>query len=256
MKRKLIAVSIVIAIAIVAQTVGTKVFTPLIVAVSQGGAAPEIRFLGSNGYYQGLKGNATPSSNCSWTLPAADGTSGQALTTTGGCATNWTTITGGGGGTVTSIGMTVPSWLSVTPSSISTSGTFAITAAGSQAANYFLASPNGSSGALSPRAIVNADLPCPGTHQNVVTSSRAIGTVYQNTTGCPMEVSACVGMGVGGYEAYTDSSSSPSTGVAYGAFGDTGGDLCLPFRVLPSNYYKVVLASGTGLGIQIWTEWY
>jgi hypothetical protein len=41
--------------------------------------------------------------------------------------TNWIASGSGGSGTVTSIGLTVPTGLSVTPSSITTSGTFAIT---------------------------------------------------------------------------------------------------------------------------------
>ncbi len=40
---------------------------------------------------------------------------------------------GGGSGTVTSIGITVPSGFNVTPSSITTSGTFVITGAGTSA---------------------------------------------------------------------------------------------------------------------------
>ena len=65
---------------------------------------------------------------------------------------------GGGSGTVTSVAMTVPSWLSVAGSPITTSGTLAVTGA-SQAANVVLASPDGSSGAVTPRALVSADIP-------------------------------------------------------------------------------------------------
>lgn len=65
----------------------------------------------------------------------------------------------GGGGTVTSVAMTVPSWLAVSGSPITTSGTLALSAATGQSANQFLATPNGSSGALGLRAIVAADVP-------------------------------------------------------------------------------------------------
>ena len=62
-------------------------------------------------------------------------------------------------GSVASIGMTVPSaLLAVTPSSITSSGTFAITLQ-SQSANLGFFSPNGSSGTPSFRASVEADLP-------------------------------------------------------------------------------------------------
>jgi hypothetical protein len=65
----------------------------------------------------------------------------------------------GGGGTVTSVGLTVPSWLSVSGSPVTGSGTFAITATTGQTANQFLATPDGSTGAVGLRAIVAADLP-------------------------------------------------------------------------------------------------
>jgi hypothetical protein len=67
--------------------------------------------------------------------------------------------TAGGVGTVTSVGMTVPSWLSVSPSSITSSGTFAVTAATGQSANQVLATPDGMTGASSLRALVAADIP-------------------------------------------------------------------------------------------------
>lgn len=58
-----------------------------------------------------------------------------------------------------SISMTVPSWLSVSPSTITTNGTFAVSA-NSQTANTVLAGPT-SGGAAAPafRALVTADLP-------------------------------------------------------------------------------------------------
>lgn len=64
-----------------------------------------------------------------------------------------------GSGTVTSVAQTVPSWLSIAGSPITGSGTLAITAASGQTANEFLATPNGSSGAVGLRAIVSADIP-------------------------------------------------------------------------------------------------
>ena len=64
----------------------------------------------------------------------------------------------GGSGTVTSVALTAPTWLTVGGSPITTSGTLALTGT-SESANLFLASPNGSSGAMTPRAIVLADLP-------------------------------------------------------------------------------------------------
>lgn len=66
---------------------------------------------------------------------------------------------GGGGGSVTSVALTTPSWLTVAGSPITTSGTLAVTATTGQTANSVLASPNGSTGALSVRALVAADIP-------------------------------------------------------------------------------------------------
>lgn len=66
---------------------------------------------------------------------------------------------GGGGGTVTSVAMSVPSFLSVAGSPITTTGTFAVTLA-TQTANTIFAGPT-SGGAATPtfRALVLTDLP-------------------------------------------------------------------------------------------------
>lgn len=71
-------------------------------------------------------------------------------------------IQDGGGplGTVSSVGLTVPSWLAVSGSPVTNSGTLALVGT-VQAASRFLASPSGSPGVLAPRAILGADLPAP-----------------------------------------------------------------------------------------------
>src|ERR1700743_32705 len=66
---------------------------------------------------------------------------------------------GGGSGTVTSIGLTVPSFLSVTPSTITTSGTFAVTLANQSANTVFAGPATGSAAAPMFRALVAADIP-------------------------------------------------------------------------------------------------
>lgn len=66
---------------------------------------------------------------------------------------------GTGGGTVNSVGLTAPSIFSVAGSPVTTTGTLAITFATGQTANRFLASPDGSTGAVTLRAIVADDLP-------------------------------------------------------------------------------------------------
>jgi hypothetical protein len=60
---------------------------------------------------------------------------------------------------VTSVGITVPSWYSVSGSPVTGSGTLAISAATGQTQNQFLATPNGGSGAVGLRSIVAADIP-------------------------------------------------------------------------------------------------
>lgn len=68
---------------------------------------------------------------------------------------NYTSATG----TVTSVGMTVPTGFSVSPSSIDSSGTFAVSFGGSVTKNYVLASPSSAAGAPSWRALVATDIP-------------------------------------------------------------------------------------------------
>jgi len=63
-----------------------------------------------------------------------------------------------------SVGLTVPSWLSLSNSPLTITGatgggTIGVTATPGETQNQFLATPNGSSGAVGLRAIVGADLP-------------------------------------------------------------------------------------------------
>lgn len=81
---------------------------------------------------------------------------------------------GGGSGTVTSVGMAVPSaLLAVTGSPITTAGVLTVTLT-TQTANKVFASPNGSTGTPSFRALVAADIP----------------TLNQNTTGTAANITA------------------------------------------------------------------
>jgi hypothetical protein len=66
---------------------------------------------------------------------------------------------GTGGGTVNSVGLSAPSVFGVTGSPVTTTGTLALSFATGQTQNRFLGSPDGSSGAISLRAIVADDLP-------------------------------------------------------------------------------------------------
>jgi hypothetical protein len=69
---------------------------------------------------------------------------------------------GGGSGTVTSVGLSTDrSWLTVGSSPVTTSGTITLNGTTGLTANRVLATPNGSTGAVSLRALVGADLPNP-----------------------------------------------------------------------------------------------
>lgn len=70
-------------------------------------------------------------------------------------------VAGAGQGTVTSVGVTVPAELLVSPASITTSGTFAITKA-AQSANTVYSAPSGTSGEPTFRFLVEADIPSLG----------------------------------------------------------------------------------------------
>ena len=74
--------------------------------------------------------------------------------------TTWVVLpSGGGGGTVSSVAVTVPPWLSVTGSPVTTTGTIAIASA-AEAAHTVLAGPTtGANAVPSFRALVKADIP-------------------------------------------------------------------------------------------------
>ena len=66
---------------------------------------------------------------------------------------------GTGAGTVTSVNLNVPTGFSSTGGPITTSGSIALGYASGQPANKFLATPDGTTGALSERSMVSGDLP-------------------------------------------------------------------------------------------------
>lgn len=86
-----------------------------------------------------------------------------------GSSTHWSKITGSGG--VTSVAMTVPSFLSVSGSPVTTTGTLAISSA-TAAVNMVLAGPvSGGSGPLSIRALAPDDLKTGGTNGQCLQSN-------------------------------------------------------------------------------------
>lgn len=104
--------------------------------------------------------------------------------------------------------------------------------------------------------------------QNVVTGSRAIGTVYHNTTGRPMCVTVTpqVTMAAGtqaGLNIFSDASVTPTTQISLILLqtGATAGSTVfvspVTFIVLPGNYYSATQFNlTTSMTIFAWVEWY
>lgn len=114
-------------------------------------------------------------------LPSISANAGKVLAVNGSASdVEWITVTGGGG-SVTSVALAMPSIFTVSGSPVTTSGTLTATL-NSQAANTFLAAPDGASGTPTFRTIVAADIP----------------TLNQNTTGTASNVTGTVAIANGG----------------------------------------------------------
>lgn len=89
---------------------------------------------------------------------------------------------GSGSGTVTSVGLSLPAIFSVSGSPVTTSGTLTATLA-SQSQNLVWASPNGSSGAPTFRALVQGDIPAtiPISYWAAATANISMGTSFKIT---------------------------------------------------------------------------
>lgn len=146
------------------------------------------------------------------TLTIAVNNAARTLTVSGNATVSGTN-TGDG---VSSVAMTVPSWLTVAGSPITTTGTLAVTAATGQTANQVLATPNGSTGAVALRALAAADLPAINLGNTAVT-----GVLTDDKGGTGSNLSA-TGPGV-----VVQASAGASLTVASGILGpnaiDNGG---------------------------------
>lgn len=127
-----------------------------------------------------LAGNWRYCTNCAATAPCTGSGSGAFAYRVGSVwnCNDGSSSGGGGSGTVTSVAATVPSILSLSGSPITTSGTLAISLA-SQSQNRVFASPNGSSGTPTFRALVAADVP---TLNQDTTGNAATATDATNAT--------------------------------------------------------------------------
>lgn len=108
----------------------------------------------ASAFYVGLRLLVAPTSSFYLNLPSALPPSTQAI-----FCDNSGNISFAATGTVTSVGVAVPSWLSVSGSPVTTAGTITISAASGQTANQILATPDGATGAVGLRALVANDIP-------------------------------------------------------------------------------------------------
>jgi len=142
------------------------------------------------------------SSNVKGVLDLSHGGVGSTLNSLGHCnnvnqAIQWTgsaftCVTIGGG--VTSVGITVPAFMTASNSPITTSGNISL-AFGLQSANYFLASPSGASGVPTFRQLTSLDI-------------SAIGILSNNISGTSSNITGILSVANGGL----NTSTAPSIG--------------------------------------------
>ncbi|WP_343670662.1 hypothetical protein [Chitinophaga sp.] len=104
-------------------------------------------------------------------IAQAGATSGQVLKWNG---TTWAPAADDNSGSISSIGLVVPSFLTVSPATLTANGTFTV-GMGSQTANTVFAAPNGSAGTPTFRSLVPADMTL-GTQRLVGRFSNGTGT--------------------------------------------------------------------------------
>lgn len=114
----------------------------------------------TNQYFTNTRARAAFSNTAPINYSAGAYSITQASTSTSGylSSTDWNTFNNKGTGTVTSVALSVPSWLTVS-AAVTTTGTLAITATSGQTTNQVMATPDGATGAMSLRALVANDIP-------------------------------------------------------------------------------------------------
>lgn len=129
-----------------------------------GGSATTIECIGGAGGFLSLSGTQTVTGNKTFSGPVDLGAS--AIATTPATSDNDTSVAttafvkaqGYGTGSVTSVGLSLPSFITVTNSPVTGSGTLTGTLA-TQTGNFVFAAPDGATGAPTFRALLAADIP-------------------------------------------------------------------------------------------------
>jgi hypothetical protein len=143
----------------------------------------------TNYVYLNISSSCAPASNTSGftstTIPVAKvTTSSGAITAIDDVRTPFSTPSASGIGTVTSVALTVPSWLTVAGSPVTSAGTFAVTAATGQASHQVIGTC-GSATSFAPCSLTTSDLP---TGVNV----RSFGTTFGDTGGSALTAGSVV----------------------------------------------------------------
>lgn len=170
------------------ESTGTTVANGLVTIGTAGSIQGKLKLNGATSGYTQIKASAAAGS---WdlTLPTSAGSAGQVLQTDGAGVTSWASA--GGSGTVTSVAMTVPAFLSVSGSPITSSGTFAVSLSGTA-----LPVINGGTGAVSLTS--NELVVANGTSALSTVSNPGAGRVLISNTGAAPSFSSTPTLGVAG----------------------------------------------------------
>lgn len=170
------------------ESTGTTVANGLVTIGTAGSIQGKLKLNGATSGYTQIKASATAGS---WdlTLPTSAGSAGQVLQTDGAGVTSWASA--GGSGTVTSVAMTVPAFLSVSGSPITSSGTLAVSLSGTA-----LPVINGGTGAVSLTS--NELVVANGTSALSTISNPGAGRVLVSNTGAAPSFSSTPTLGVAG----------------------------------------------------------
>lgn len=213
--------------------VGNKV---LIGGAPANGSTPLIS-QGSWGVYGGGYNSTffigSQSQNLNYQLPTVSGAFNTVLTNDGSGNLSWSSGGGGGSGTVTSVAMTVPSFLSVAGSPVTTSGTLAVTLGNQSANTGFFGPGTGSPAPPTFRTLVSADIPDLSTIYSPLAGSTSLVTTGTISTGTWNATTIGVAKGGTGLTTLT------ANNVILGNGSST------PLFVAPSTSGNVLTSNGT-----------